>query len=150
MKTLEQIDLTEAVEIFAVANTPNFLIRKLRDNPAVRLIHSTFKGNEILQALKTAVSQEPRTLLDSVRPYVYLVALSFNPNISYLKRAAIIATPHFDWFAYAGNVLIKSYQPTSILSFDVPLRPMELQNSFKRKPSKTQTPTTRFILPDGN
>ena len=96
---LNQIDLTEAEAAFAVANTPQFLLRKLRADPAVRQIQSQFKGKDVLKALKAAVHHKPNTLRDSVRPYVYLVALFYYLDISYLRGAAKIVAPHFDWFS---------------------------------------------------
>lgn len=144
MKTLDQVDLAEAEAIFAIANTPHFLKEKLRADPAVRSINSTFKGEDVLNELTAAVHDKPLTLRATVRPYAYLVALSFNPNISYLERAAKLPAPSFDWFEYLGNVLIKEYQSISNTIINAPAQLTEPVFSHRTKASKTN-----FIIPPG-
>ena len=148
MKPLDQIDLAEAESIFAIANTPHFLIEKLRTDPAVRSINSTYKGEDVLKELEVAVQKKPLTLSAAVRPYAYLVALSFNPNISYLKRATKLPAPNFDWFEYLGNVLIKEYQSTSDTIFNAPAQLTEAPSSYRIKAS-TKASKTNFIIPPG-
>ncbi len=144
MNTLDQIDLSEAEAAFAVANTPQFLLRKLRADSAVRQIYSQFKGNDVLKALKAAVHDKPNTLRDSVRPYIYLVALSYYLDVSYLRGAAKIVATHFDWFEHLANVLIKTPQTTSIRSFDVPVNLIEPPVS-----TDTTSSTSRLIIDTG-
>lgn len=131
MKTLGEIDLSIAEGVFAVSNTPLFLIRKLRANPAVQEIGLTFDGHDILQALKASAGVKPATLTEAVRPYAYLVALSLNRDISYLKEAAKIPAKHFDWFQYVVNVLIETYRPTSFQKIHAPGQLIMPQTSSK-------------------
>ena len=117
--TFDQIDLSEAERVFAVANTPLFLLRKLRADRGVQDIHANFTGPQILKALKSAIRKKPTTLDAATRPYAYLVALSMNTEVSYLKQAAELSVPHFDWFEYIANVLVKTRRPTSMQTITV-------------------------------
>ena len=120
MKTLDQMNLDGAQGIFATANTPLFLLRKLRANPDVQRINSVCDAEDILEALNRAVLHKPQTLEDMVRPYAYLVALSLNQTKSYLERGATIPAPHHAWFQYIGEVLIKTYQTTAFSVIESP------------------------------
>lgn len=142
MKTLDQVDLAEAEAIFAIANTPHFLIEKLRADPAVRSINSIFKGEDVLNELEAAVNDKPPTLRAALRPYAYLVALFLNPNISYLERAAKLPAPNFDWYEYIGNVLIKEYQSTSHTIINAPAQLTKPLFSQRTTASKTH-----FVFP---
>ena len=134
MKALDKIDLKRAGESFAVANTPLFLIHRLRSDPAVQEIaRSSTSGKTVLQALKKAISRKPRTLNDAVRPYVYLVVLSMIRDISFLKEASHLEAMHSNWFSYIAGVLLKTYSPTSLETIYAP--------------SLTLTPTANIRTP---
>jgi hypothetical protein len=76
MKSLSEATLGMACEVFAVANTPAYLIRKLRQDPEISEISRSISDEEILAALRLAVKEDCAILLNAVRPYAYLVALS--------------------------------------------------------------------------
>lgn len=113
MKTLDEAHLARAASDYAVANTPLFLIRKLREDPVVHEISNSFRDEEILAAFRQAVEVEPQTAEDYVRPYVFLVALALKPRDICLRAAAQV--PHmekWDWLEYVQRVLVASYVPT--------------------------------------
>lgn len=112
--TIEQVDLSRAAATYAVANTPLFLIRKLREDPAVSTIATEFPGDQTLTALKRAVEHYPPTdLCDYVRPYLYLVALSMKDTDAYLRKALELPnTKYWDWFNYVALALLQTYTPT--------------------------------------
>lgn len=115
MTSLDNISLERAEASFAVANTPLFLLRRLQSDSAVQdITNSGIGGSTILRALKKAIRLKPRTLHDAVRPYVYLVALSQNRDVSYLEEASRLDAQHFDWFGYIASVLMETYRPTSV------------------------------------
>lgn len=113
MKTLQQVELKQVSRAFAVANTPLFLLRKLREDEAVREISKDFSGDEILERLKELLQREPETLRDHVAPYAYLVALAQKPDDRHLRMAALIPDPpKWGWFDYIRRVLLETYSPT--------------------------------------
>ena len=142
--TLEQVDLRLAESSFAVANTPMFLIRKLRADPAVQELGSSHRSEEILRAIEAAVGTKPRTLLDAVRPYVYLVALSFDRDVSYLVRASQIRAPYFDWYEYIAQVLREAHKTTSFQSLATRSVLVQPQVSARSTAS-----VTRLMIPAG-
>jgi len=75
MTNLSQMKFEAAEKIFAVSNTPSFLVRKLRDDDSVRAVAENFSGLQILSEIKKAAKKKPKTLGDCTRPYVLLVAL---------------------------------------------------------------------------
>lgn len=114
MKGIRDADLAGPMEVFAVANTPLFLIRKLRQEPVVSDIARSFSGKEILGALQDALEREQTELQDIVAPYVYVVALSFEIADQYLNEAAKLPNlKKWDWLEYILQVLAESYTPTT-------------------------------------
>lgn len=144
MKTPDRIDLDGAQRIFAAANTPLFLLRKLRADPEVQRMSSDCDAEDVLDALNDAVLRRPKTLEDLVRPYAYLVALSLNQTKSYLERAAKIHAPYHNWFKYIADVLIKKYQATSFSVMKAPSYLREPGSSFR-----VTTPEKRSVIVKG-
>ena len=143
MTTLDKLTLEGAQSIFAVANTPLYLLRKLRAETGVQLLGSAFGADEVFEALNIAVLQPPQTLQDLVRPYVYLIALSLNRDKSYLERAAKLTAPHHHWFQYIGNVLIKEYQVTGVSKLTATVFDPKPRSSFKVTASNSKFPFTQ-------
>lgn len=117
---VNDLDLSQASHIYGVANTPLFLVRKLQADPAVRAAGETCNAEEILAALRAAVSAEPVNSADAVRPYALLMALWFKPEIGDLKEAAKISAPAYRWFAYIAELLIQTFSPIQRQTIKVP------------------------------
>lgn len=121
MSDLANFSLGQAAEAFSVANTPLFLLRKLREDSEVRDIGLSVSAEEILREIETSLSSEVKNLRDEVTPYVCVVALSRKNTDSYLKVAA--ESPHLhrrDWLKYILQVLTQTYSPTSTQNIFVP------------------------------
>ena len=113
MSTIDQHPFALAQQAFAVANTPMFLIRKLRVDPEVHEIARLFDGEVILSQLEAALGNAPKSLRESVLPYVLLVSLSFKNDVSFLKATEGIARGYEDdWFDYARQVLLQTHRTT--------------------------------------
>jgi hypothetical protein len=65
-----------AKEAVLVANTPTFLLERLRKDVAVQTVLDNMTGAEIVAALRDALARAPRGPAELVPAYVYLVALS--------------------------------------------------------------------------
>ena len=136
MKKLQDIDLKQACRAFAVANTPLFLLRKLRQDSSVMEISRSFSPEAILKAIDVIFSQAPETLYDHVAPYAYLVALSKLSDGVHLRNALALRAPEqWNWFDYIRNVLIETYSPISHTTLWVPGK-VEIAN-----PSPDSIPT---------
>jgi hypothetical protein len=113
MRTFEEANLASAKQTYAVANTPLFLIRKLREDSAVLEISSSFEGSAIIEALKEVLEHNPQTPEEYVRPYVYLVALAQKPQNVFLRQALSLAGHEkWDWYEYVAAVLLETYMAT--------------------------------------
>lgn len=143
MNELGQIDLKEAEAAMAVANTPLFLLRKLRVDPSVHALPRKFEGNALLTALKDALQKEPQTLREMVAPYAYLVALSMFATMSYVKEVATLKAPFTPWYSHIAEVLLKTYTPISRQSLVVPAR----VESEVPRPTATKSSQQKLILP---
>jgi hypothetical protein len=107
------IDLSNAVQAFAAANTPLYLLKKLRSDPGVHHVSRSFESNEIIHALKGALRVKPKTFKQAVFPYVLLLALANQGDLARLRETEKIAAPAFKWFGYLRDVLIQQFRPAS-------------------------------------
>jgi hypothetical protein len=145
MKTLHDVDLKQACRAFAVANTPLFLIRKLRQDTTVREISKSFSGEEILNRMKDLMARAPETIFDHAAPYAYLVALSLKEDDEFLRKAVTIPAPaHWIWFDYVANVLVRTYSPTAQTDIRVPGQ-LDSYPTSNRSDSPVQE--QRIVLP---
>ena len=111
-KNLAEINLTEAGQIFAFANTPLFLIRKLQGCQAVSEAKAADK-EDLVEALEKALTKEQATLADSVRPFVYLAALATKGDTRLLQKAAELPAAGWDWYHVIAQLIIETYQPVT-------------------------------------
>lgn len=115
------ISTANAEANFVVANTPNFLIRKMRDDPAALALSQSLSGQQILEIFKAGVASEPATMRELVIPYLCLSALSRKETASYLIAATAVASAEqFKWMAAYNKILVETYRPTSRQVFQVP------------------------------
>jgi len=116
---MTQIDTQTAEAALAVANTPLFLLRKLRADPIVASLARDRNAEELLSSLREISQKEPQTLQDLVLAYVYLVSLSLKENLSNLHAAAAIPI-QAEWYRYIANYLAQSAEPTVRVNLTFP------------------------------
>ncbi len=116
----KNLDLTDAALTYAVSNTPLFLVRKLQSDPAVHALAEECSGEEIVEAIRAAVSHEPADPQEAVRPYAYLVALWYKPSQEYLSEARTVQAPDYPWFPYIVSALQQTFSPIQKQLIDVP------------------------------
>lgn len=138
-----KVDLAGAERIYALSNVPLFLLRKLQSDAATREISSSCSTEEILTQLKKSVQSKPRSLREAVEPYVLLVALAKKRDLDALKKASAINALYHDWFLYIADVLVQTFDPTAIISLNIP------GQIYVPSIRNTSTASTRrLILPD--
>ena len=143
MTRLINENLSGAEAAFAVANTPLFLLRKLRSDAAVQKISAQNSATRIFQELKLGLKTKPETLTALVEPYVFLVALSQKDTLATLRRAQNLKAPYHPWFQYLAKVLLKSYAPTATAKITAP--EMSRADQISRV-SKTPTSVVNMTL----
>jgi hypothetical protein len=141
MIPLDQVDLTLAAQALAVANTPLFLIRKLKSDSAVRTISESYSDDEILIGIRaTLASAEGGELVNVVRPYAYLVALWMKPRPTALRSASEFDAGGWTWYSTIPSYLSETYSPISRQTFIA--RPTGLVVSA----SKSEVPISTIVL----
>jgi hypothetical protein len=120
VRALRGVDLSGAQSVLAVANSPLFILRKLREDPTTAKIAGAASGHAIFNLLKTSLRRNPRTLRSAVAPYVYVVALSMQRDIKYLRQASRIHAPYPRWFKIVCAALLDSYQAATVQTVTVP------------------------------
>lgn len=115
---LSKLDLTEAGRVFAVANTPLFIVRKLQGSPSVTEVARDYSSARILASLSRALKSKPRDFISHVRPYVYLLGLAEKRDAAALAQAAMLASPHHKWFPDIVQWVVKSGVPTNYANVD--------------------------------
>jgi len=118
----QDFDLTQASRVYGIANTPPFLVRKLQADPTVRAISDSCGGEQIIEQLQRIVAAEPTDATEAVRPYVYLVALWFKPEINHLREAAKIQAPNYRWFGWITELLMETFSPVHQQLVEVPMQ----------------------------
>lgn len=117
-------DLTDASRVYSIANTPAFLVRKLQSDSVVRKISEQCSAEEILRELRTSLGsdplREPESAEAAVRPYAYLVALWFKPELEHLKEASSISAPVYRWYGVIAELLIETFSPVQNQSVTLP------------------------------
>ncbi len=120
MKTIADFDMTPASRIYGISNTPLFLIRKLQMDPTVKELSDSLSGEQIVEAIRVAVSKEPENPVEAVLPYALLVALWFKPKVEYLQQAATFGASAYSWFHFIAEVLIEKFSPIQRQMIQVP------------------------------
>lgn len=110
--------LSEAEATMAVANTPLFLLSRLKHDPEVIRLSQSFSSDDLLTILNQSLQSPPLTLRAEVAPYVYLAALALKGDFSSFKRALTFTSSDFKWFSYLANYLVKTFIPTKVESLN--------------------------------
>lgn len=123
MTQIDEMQFVGAQRAFAVANTPLFLLRKLKDDADVQQVSREFNGAQLISLLESSLRYRPKTIRDAVLPFIFLVALSFKEDKKFLDATITIARGYPDeWFDYLRSVLIQTYRSTQFSTL-VPNQP---------------------------
>src|ERR1700679_871601 len=109
MSDIKHMDLGKCCSMFAIANTPHFLIRGLRQDATVQNIASSISSKEIFDTLREAMNSDPQTLEDYVRPYVYVTALSIKADYAFLNALPSLPNQQkWDWLEYVIKLSLET------------------------------------------
>jgi predicted nucleic acid-binding protein len=118
------IDLDEQSFISAardnlVANTPLFLLKKLRQDSSVIALSKRHSASEILAALQITLrrSDLPR---NSVQPHILLVALSLKKDRKFLNLALSLEASQFRWYKDIATALLQKMVAETNSTITVP------------------------------
>lgn len=135
------VSLRSVEMAIAVANTPPFLLRKLKKDPAIYELSRKLKPAQIFSELKSHLSRKPKSVEDLAWAYAYLFALFLAGEWKFIRAAKSLDAPHHAWFEYLANSLAVEFQPTNIQQVRIPQNPVKAGLS-----SKSGTQTSRRIV----
>jgi hypothetical protein len=116
---------SSAKEAVLVANTPSFLLDRLRKDTAVRFVLDKLKPREIIAALRDGLANPPQDAVSLVPLYVYLAALSStDPNEQETwKEFQELDLSHLEWGEAIRNIIFATAVPTITLDFTLSFQP---------------------------
>jgi hypothetical protein len=115
MNIPDRIKTANAESNFVIANTPSFLVRRLKEDQAVYLLSQSLSEGDLLKGFVSSSSREPESMRELVTPYLCLCALSLKPTSKYLRDALLFeARPEYKWLKDCAQILIDEFRPVSI------------------------------------
>jgi hypothetical protein len=140
---LADYNLKGARRSFSVANTPLFLIRKLKEDSIAEEISNKYGIDEILDVLRATTSVIPKTLDEFVSPYLLLVCLWKKTDVRGLTEAAEISAPYLSWYKCVCETLLATFSQIQVQTIQGPLD----QPSALVLPSSSSSSPTTIIIP---
>jgi hypothetical protein len=121
MSIRDHVDLKRAAQIYVVANTPTYLVRRFKAELSLRGLLIKMGPQAVLAEFNAAVAAEPSNIQDLVTPYVALATLSLSEDLSFLKavpRQLPVLT--YKWLDEIRDYLIETYDPIKFYSIQAP------------------------------
>lgn len=115
------IATSSAKEAVLIANTPAFLLERLRKDIAVQYVLDSMSGREIVRALSDALVRPPQEVSDIVPLYVYLVALSSVDPVDEELWSQIqsLDLSNLEWGEPIRRLITAAAVPTTTLNFSL-------------------------------
>jgi hypothetical protein len=112
-----------AKEAVLVANTPSFLLDRLRKDVAVQTVLDNMGSADIVVALREILNRPPKNPAELVPAYVYLVALSSaDPQDEQLwKQISALDLSGLEWGDTIRTIIAAEAVPTTTLELPVTL-----------------------------
>jgi hypothetical protein len=110
-----------AKEAVLIANTPSFLLDRLRKDIAVQFVLDNMSAPEIVRALRSGLANPPADATALVPLYVYLVALSgFDPQDKEVwDQIRSLNLSGLEWGETIRGLICADAVPTTIMEFTV-------------------------------
>jgi hypothetical protein len=113
------IATSSAKEAVLVANTPSFLLDRLRKDIAVQYVLDSMSPPEIMKALRDALARPISDVTELVPRYVYLVALSTTDpqNEDIWKQIGSLDLSQLEWGEPIRRLIRAEAVPTTTMDF---------------------------------
>jgi hypothetical protein len=114
-----------AKETVLIANTPSFLLDRLRKDIAVQTVVDNMTGTEIIAALRNTLSHPPADVIEIVLAYIYLVALSSSDpqDFGLWREIAAVNLSRLEWGDAIRTLITIESIPTTTLNFSACKKP---------------------------
>jgi hypothetical protein len=119
--------LTEAAkEAVLIANTPAFLLERLRRDISAQTVADSMSSREIMDALRSLLAQRIAGASQLVLAYVYLAALASSidaRDATLLEQFRALELSNLEWGRAIRELIISEAVPTSTLEIQVADKP---------------------------
>jgi hypothetical protein len=139
------LDLSNANEIVLVANTPSYLLDRLRKDASVGHIAQTLSTPTILDALRTWSATNPQSVQDVVQRYVYLAALAMKDPSEIWPGLAEINLQRLEWGDQIREIIKAENVATNRIVIGAPSAEINQSVTWVEA---TNTRTSRLIQKD--
>jgi hypothetical protein len=107
------IDLSSVEDAYLVANTPHYLLRRLRGNPIVRTLTQSLSPEELASAYRASVHKSPDSFRELVVPYICIVAIATTGRMDLLKELeGVSINSGYKWLRQIVEIVIETFRPT--------------------------------------
>jgi len=109
---IRRLALDETIqEFFLVANTPQFLLRKLRDSSLVRAVSELYTADELAAFIRS--ERETFAERDSIEVYILLVALALQNTDEAFDEIAKTELSFGQWSEAIRRILLEDFTSTN-------------------------------------
>lgn len=108
-----------AMEAVLVANTPSFLLDRLRKDIGVQTIANSMTGDQIVTVLTELLKRPSTDAVQVVTAYVYLVALSWSDpqDENVWRLISSLDLTHLEWGNAIRQLMLAEAVPTTTQTF---------------------------------
>lgn len=107
-------ELDVLVETYLLSNTPDFLLRRLLEQPTLRAIASRMSAAELLEIVRAADSEEQESAVEAARGYVALAALMSKADKSMLDDLRVWTPTRLRWLPQMVVAWDRMRRPTAV------------------------------------
>lgn len=140
-----QIDLQNLLAIYAYANTPSYLYRRMRADQSLINLARSIDPKELIQLYNDHIKKDQRPIEDTVIGYSLLVTITLLNNHKLASSLLQEINPKLlEWGERIRQIYESEATPNSIQIIQIPFEPPQIN-----KESKTETSTTIKTIPLG-
>ena len=116
----ELLDTQSAKETVLFANSPTYLLNRLRKDNSVSYVADTLQTDEIIARLAALCADRPKEPIDLVRTYVFLVALSLKDDLDdFRSKVSAIEMSQLQWGAWIRDKILSERIPTTVTKLEI-------------------------------
>jgi hypothetical protein len=109
------LDTQSAKEAVFFANTPTFLLDRLRKDTSVSYVASVLPTEKIIDVIRDLCSSPPKEPIDVVRAYIFLISLALKDDVERFKgKLEAIDLSSLQWGSQIRAKIIAERVPTHV------------------------------------
>ena len=120
MRLFTKSQLESPTTICLLANTPNYLYKHLRADPAVMAIADATSVRDLEELFRHYVEEESGCATVDVPAYVALVALSLKASPESQASIESLSAPQLRWFEDVKRRATVDYKATNVIALSLP------------------------------